>query len=49
MRDFLLRRTNSLFSNADPELDAVKDTLIDSINEMDISLVYFALSIPETV
>ncbi|KAL5961545.1 Transient receptor potential cation channel trpm, partial [Taenia solium] len=39
MRDFVLRRINSLFNNADPELDTVKDTLTDSINEMEISLI----------
>ncbi|VDK35966.1 unnamed protein product [Taenia asiatica] len=49
MRDFVLRRINSLFNNTDSELDAVKDTLTDSINEMEISLVSFALSILETV
>ncbi|EUB63799.1 Transient receptor potential cation channel [Echinococcus granulosus] len=39
MRDFLLQRTTSLYSNANSELESIKDTLIYSINEMEISLI----------
>ncbi|CDS40777.1 transient receptor potential cation channel [Echinococcus multilocularis] len=39
MRDFLLQRTTSLYTNANFELESIKDTLIYSINEMEISLI----------
>uniref|UniRef100_A0A0R3X555 Ion_trans domain-containing protein n=1 Tax=Hydatigena taeniaeformis TaxID=6205 RepID=A0A0R3X555_HYDTA len=46
MRDFLLRRTNTLFSNAGPELDTVKAMLITSIDEMEMTLACFAFVCP---
>ncbi|KAM3182436.1 hypothetical protein ACTXT7_012389 [Hymenolepis weldensis] len=39
MRDFVQRRIVSVFGGGNPENEAIKNTLIDSINGMEISLI----------
>ena len=42
MRDFLLRRINHVFGNGSPQSESVRNTLIRSANEMEISLVFLS-------
>lgn len=45
MRDFVQRRIVSVFGGSNPENEAIKNALIDSINGMEISLVGFGLKL----
>lgn len=44
MRDFLLRRINHIFGDGSPQSESVKNALIRSANEMEISLVFLSCS-----